>query len=347
MVLDFVDAEQFGLLSEQRLPVSLQPLHVAAAEGQGFTLRPGLAFHRGLTVTGGWEWLPVRPDGRACFDQMVHTPRLFLGRSDKVRAEGDRHVLQVSRVREVDEDVVLVGGSINYYHWLVDHLPRLLLAREHGVARDRRILLDAGAAGFELGALQALGLGEDQVVPVPAGEAVRVRGAWVPNLLAGTTVCHPAVRSLLLAAFVAAGAPAPRRRIYLSRADAGTRRLENEDALTELLQAHGFERMLASDLGFRQQVDLFASAEAVVAVHGAGMANTLFCPQGMHVFEIFTPEHPVTSMKMIARIGGLRHALVPATVLSRGADGNPLLGDWRVDLDAMRTSLAQALPARA
>jgi capsular polysaccharide biosynthesis protein len=42
---------------------------------------------------------------------------------------------------------------------------------------------------------------------------------------------------------------------------------------------------------FSEQVKLFAETEIVVAPHGAGLTNIMFCPEKTVVVELFGPPH--------------------------------------------------------
>jgi capsular polysaccharide biosynthesis protein len=78
----------------------------------------------------------------------------------------------------------------------------------------------------------------------------------------------------------------PSRRLLVSRRDAATRRVTNEDALLSALAPLGFELIVPGALTFDEQVEAFALAEIVVGPHGAGLANTLFMPRGSAVLEL-------------------------------------------------------------
>lgn len=70
-----------------------------------------------------------------------------------------------------------------------------------------------------------------------------------------------------------------RKRIYISRSNAKTRRILNEQELLPLLANYNFELIRAEELSYQQQVQLFYNAEAVIAPHGAGLTNLLFSEQ--------------------------------------------------------------------
>lgn len=338
--LRFVEADMWEAVSRKRYPCPYPPFSVYdAVLGKPFTIRPGISLHDNLVVLGG-DWIPYRPDGLAVIDQMTHTPSLYVTKARNLQVIDGHCYAAPARLRNLPEDVVLVGSSPNYYHWLIDHLPRLLLVRKLGLLDGRKVLVGSGLQSFQLDALRMLGVDADQLLYMEPDEAVQFRSVLVPNLLSATTVCHPLVRELLLEAFPAVHGNSQRSpRIYLSREDAATRRLTNEAQAVALLEHAGFEKYVLTDKPFQEQIDLFRHAEAVVAVHGAGMANTIFCTAGCRVVEIFSPLHKVSSMQLIAHVAGLRHSFVPAEVTVPSADGNPLLGQWQVDLPALASEL--------
>jgi len=99
--------------------------------------------------------------------------------------------------------------------------------------------------------------------------------------------------------------PARRTRIYVSRGDAIIRKVRNEATLKRLLARYGFESYEMGRLPFARQVELFASAEAVVAPHGAGLASLMFCAPGTQVLEIFSADYIIDWYAILSRTMGL------------------------------------------
>jgi len=81
----------------------------------------------------------------------------------------------------------------------------------------------------------------------------------------------------------------PRRRLFISRADASGRRILNEDAIMNRLTALGFERLVLAEMPVPKIVSAFANAEIILSPHGSGLTNILFSPPGAQVIEI---DHP-------------------------------------------------------
>ncbi|PWU24589.1 MAG: hypothetical protein C5B48_05615 [Candidatus Rokuibacteriota bacterium] len=79
-----------------------------------------------------------------------------------------------------------------------------------------------------------------------------------------------------------------RRRIYISRALRPTRRaLLNESECLEVLERYGFDEYRTETLSLDEEAELFAGAEMVVALSGAGLANLLLSHAGCVVVELF------------------------------------------------------------
>ncbi len=79
----------------------------------------------------------------------------------------------------------------------------------------------------------------------------------------------------------------PRRRLMIRRGGPDPRMGEAEAAMAEALARDlGFETLTLEDLTFDQQVAAFAGAEAVIAPHGAGLANLVFADPSCQIVEL-------------------------------------------------------------
>ncbi|MBI5279937.1 MAG: glycosyltransferase family 61 protein [Burkholderiales bacterium] len=336
--LRLTSLDAFEAAAEERIPCREKPFQVGVKDGGRLVIQPGLSVHLGLTVLGD-DLIPVRRDGLATLQQMTYTPSHFLGKARNIVQQDGRWVARAATRRRLDDSAVLVGSHLNYYHWLVGHFPRLLMARRYGLLEGCKILVNQDLPAFAEESLRWLGIDLGLLERLQPGEALQVEEAMVPAMLLADTVAHPLVAQLVREALPAAGA-AHGRRIYLSRQDAANRRLRNEEALIAQLERHGFERHLPSAMTLREQVELCASAEAIVAVHGAALTNMLFAPAGTRIIEIFTPSLPAGFFLLLAHACGLPHQWVPAQVVDPRPDASPLYHlQWEVDLDVMAQAL--------
>jgi len=132
----------------------------------------------------------------------------------------------------------------------------------------------------------------------------------------------------------------PRRRVFISRTGATRRRLLNEETLWKYLEKAGFERVRMEGLNFIEQVKLMRETAVLLAPHGAGLTNMLFCPEGTHVVEFADLSFPNPNFYAVASAMGLKYWLVSAE--GKG-EGHPLERDMSVDPRSLQEILKQIL----
>jgi len=105
------------------------------------------------------------------------------------------------------------------------------------------------------------------------------------------------------------GAPLfpPHKKIYLSRRDAKLRQLTNESEIEAYLRAQGYDTVTPGSMTLKEQFHIFGQARSVVAVHGAGLTNILFAPEGARVTEAASKDFGGCAFMWISAVKGLRH----------------------------------------
>jgi len=76
------------------------------------------------------------------------------------------------------------------------------------------------------------------------------------------------------------------RKLWVSRRKADHRRIANEEKLYPILKKYGFEIVLAEDLSFYRQIEVFTGASVIAGMHGAGLTNMVFMPPDSAVIEV-------------------------------------------------------------
>jgi capsular polysaccharide biosynthesis protein len=183
----------------------------------------------------------------------------------------------------------------NYYHWLLDVLPRIELIRLAGVAVDRYVVSITHA--FQRDTLRMLGIRDEQIICPHKRSHIQAERLVVPSLpgIVGNTPTW--VGEFLRSAIcpvVEGHLPhtGPRRRLYVSRRNAKLRRIVNEAEIRWVFAAHGVETIESEKLSAADQIALFMQAELVIAPHGAGLTNMVFCENPCAVVELHG-EHNV------------------------------------------------------
>jgi hypothetical protein len=82
------------------------------------------------------------------------------------------------------------------------------------------------------------------------------------------------------------------RRIFITRRQAGNRRLVNEAEIYRLCAARGFDLVDTETMSIREQAAVFAAADAVIGAKGAALTNVMFCRPGAKVLVLSPSDFP-------------------------------------------------------
>jgi capsular polysaccharide biosynthesis protein len=283
--------------------------HVAEAGGRYESLRPAERITRRAPLS-----IDPEPSVFAALRTFEH-PEVFRATLSSVRVAGD-HPLVLTRdgraLRQSTFDLDQLNANpvmtaplprarrasgphmllVNpwaqaYFHWILDTLPRaaLLPLDEHPEAP---IIVPGELTRVHRESLELVGLEPDRLLPMTHPHLL-VDELWFPSL---SRTGNPPRWALewLRSKLVPDPPAASSRRLYVSRADAGSRRVVNEADVASLLAERGFEAIVPAQLPLRDQMALFAEAEAIVGPHGAGLLNTL-AAESATVIELFEPRY--------------------------------------------------------
>lgn len=218
----------------------------------------------------------------------------------------------------------------NHSHWLTAHLPKLCLLKERGELGD--LVLPARRTQAMDASLRRLGIDPKDH---PIYDAARPLEVGVLTLLS-TDRFRPELLRPVRDALAPARLRQPSRRIFISRGQAARRRLLNEDELWPIAERQGFEKVLMETLSFEEQIQLMGETAVLLAPHGAGLTNMMFCQPGAQVIEIADLGFPNPNFYAVASAMGLNYWLVPAEGVG---EMHPLEKDLRVDTAAVREVL--------
>lgn len=180
--------------------------------------------------------------------------------------------------------VVATTLGEGYGHWLLEELPRLLVLPPDAAGT----IIVHGNSAFSREALRLHGF-SGRLIVAKRESHFACEQLVIPGLPGGAGAPAPQVARLLEEFTAPLHTPASvfGERLYVSRSKARRRRVVNEDALWSQLEARGFARVHLEDLSWAEQINAFRHARVIVAPHGAGMANLVFCRPGTRVVEFF------------------------------------------------------------
>lgn len=207
--------------------------------------------------------------------------------------------LKLPKFQEINDSIVILSDTSdsNYFHWLLDALPRLHLLEVVGIslADIPYIGIVSRNNSFRQETLAMLRINPNKIIELKKYPHIKAKKLIVPSF-PGQTGNPPAwscrfLRSQLLPYAAPKCSTQNLRRIYISRNDARYRRVTNEPEIVEILQGLGFELVKLQFLSVTEQISLFLNAEVVISPHGAGLANVVFCRPGTKVIELFAPSY--------------------------------------------------------
>lgn len=295
-------SETLASASPEWLRPQIDRLSALARETVGVALDAKIEVVQGFYVKDNYE-SHLLADRRFLLrevaDTVVHGTRVpLVAVTPGATAGAFRLPRPLYRTVTIDHPVLFLPSTPNYWHFLVEVLPRLMVRERTAETRSLPVLLfDLRPYHREM--LQLAGLPAEQVIdvreltgPDSAQVLYRLSRAAVPSAIP-YPVAYRWLRDRLLPRRRNDGPPT--RRLYLSRrGSAPKHRIANDAEIAALLEARGFETVQPERLGVLETIELMAEAEVVVAPVGAATANQVFLPPGGHWVHLCNPDffHP-------------------------------------------------------
>ena len=179
----------------------------------------------------------------------------------------------------------LLGGENNYWHLLIDYLPRLVCLNEIDLNNTQVIINSDISDKFQLFILKILKLMNLKKVKfikidrinklykfeklfIPSRPSVNFAYEFYDKIIGQNTDKKPV------------------KNIYVRRGNVVNRKVINEIEVEELLLSYNYEIVDCANLSVDDQIEKFSFAKNIIIVHGASLANLLFVPNNINVVEI-------------------------------------------------------------
>lgn len=183
----------------------------------------------------------------------------------------------------------------NYYHWLIDSLPRIFWLWDPAVREAVNGTVTLYVHRFARGPLRELveAIVPDYVTIKECGPNSCIEASaylHLPTLARDYCGWLPREYLQLFLSVVSSlwnlRDEGSSRCVYIMRRFATKRRVINEDELCRHLSAAGFECVAAEQMSLREQAQFFRNAKVVIAPHGAGLTNIIYA-KDCTVIELF------------------------------------------------------------
>jgi hypothetical protein len=199
------------------------------------------------------------------------------------------------------------SGPNGFAHWICDGLTRLAEVENlHDYTlivpayfKDQALYADSlslfGATRFYYLEPQSLTFFREVYFPSPIAETGNFRKENIVKLKERVNTSLGIVAK-------------PEKNIYISRGKANRRFVQNEAAISELLQRYDFEVVYMEDHAFIEQIRLIASAKTVVSIHGAALTLAMFMAEGGNMVEFRKKDDQSNNMYyLLANAVGLHY----------------------------------------
>jgi capsular polysaccharide biosynthesis protein len=291
----------------------------------------------------------ITPDDKLLFDVSLQFGVTF--HPDRVRDHYVLNCLKLPKCEIVNVTIAVIAsaGAEGYFHLLTDVIPRVAILRQaapHLFEKIDKFLVSPGIPAIA-GMLKRVGIPEEKILFASPSLHLQASQLVVPSLpgIAGLLPnwsCH-----YLREHFLPHADPNSHNipRLYISRSRAAYRRVVNELEVIDCLSQFGFQVVFLEELELSHQIALFAHAEIIVAPHGAGLTNLIWCNPTAKVIEIFSPSYVNVCFWTIANHVGLKYCylLGESDQPNDGEDPHLIGEDIFVNLEQLNLALTQLI----
>jgi capsular polysaccharide biosynthesis protein len=179
---------------------------------------------------------------------------------------------------------VIDEWAINYYHWFVEALPKILSTRLNKT--DFVVMLPSTYRDLPFHEESLKIMGFRYAYFEVLNQRLKCEELYLPlNVSIGGTANPLYINKVRDQLRLQETLVETKRRVYISRRST-KRRVFNEEEVITFLKPHGFEVVEFEKMTFMEQVAMCASSDIIVGLHGAGLTNMLFMNAGKIVVEL-------------------------------------------------------------
>ncbi|MFM9967788.1 MAG: tetratricopeptide repeat protein [Burkholderiales bacterium] len=231
-----------------------------------------------------------------------------------------------------------LGTAPSYCDWLIECLTRLWAYYQRPAWEVLPLVVPTSLTRWQTELLELLGYNRAKQVVIAENTVADFSDLSVATISANFGWVAPfAIEHLrrCLGKSLPLSSPSisspPPRRLFLSRQGMSARRLVNFEELVPELEKAGFTLVAAENLPTREVLQMIRSAEIIVGVEGAAMANVFFAPIQAHLALITANSGRANRYSIASRAIGQDFTYLQGEA---AFETNPNLADCDIRLDA-------------
>lgn len=205
---------------------------------------------------------------------------------------------------DYDSGILLSGRcSRNYYHWLIEYLPKFFEIDSQDDLKDIPLVIDPGMPEQHYQALELLTGGNRKYIFHDAKRISFFKSLVVPSIstytpdnfdmpywqMAAVSEKHLIyIRNKILSRLEKEFDTSKKypEKVYLSRPSKGSRQMSNSKEVECFFLEKGFTIISPEKLSFKEQIAYIKNAKIIVGVSGASLSNLLFCQEKAEIIAL-------------------------------------------------------------
>ena len=239
------------------------------------------------------------------------------------------------------------SGNSNYFHWMFDILPRLIILEKYYNLNDINFFYCPQIKPWQLSTLSVFNIGADKLINsnlhrhIQADKILAVSHPWYSKgLILNEAKNLP--RWIINEINLKFGKYGKKfkcnDKIFIDRRESKYNHCQiiNDEEIKTYLRRKGFTVYRVGELNFFEQIYLFQNAKIVIGAHGAAFTNLIFCKEDTKVLDIIPENHPNTVDETIAKVKNLNFRFIRTKELTEKEKDN---GDIFLTIDEMANNL--------
>jgi capsular polysaccharide biosynthesis protein len=260
------------------------------------------------------------------------------------------------KVITIEDQCVVINHSWyqNYYHWMIEIVPRLYLIKDE--LSNKKLILNSNLSKFQIDTLEKFNFKE--IVFINDDELARCKSITFtsfPNFYSNRFIqiekkkiklielnLNNSIMNQMKDWFIANNSlivnslEIKNKKIYISRKKAAYRKILNEEILEKLLFKNEFVKVYLEELSFDQQVQLLNTTSIAVSIHGAGLTNILFMKQKTHIINLISENHHEFCYHTLASLCHVNYTHINCKGTNKK---NPAYNDIIIDIETIKLTL--------
>jgi len=202
--------------------------------------------------------------------------------------------IALNKVRKISGNCIVAHHSYyqNYYHFLLEILPRLFVLKEQ--ATSLKLVINKNIPSFVKEYIELFNFKE--IVYINDDEIAKVDNIIFSTYLSRGLAYNESVIKEMSAWLcqklyddTITNAP---EKIFISRDNATYRKTVNENDVFCFLQQKGFVKFNLEEPSIKAQANFFKNAKYIIGSHGAGFSNMIYSKNCLLAMDIIHEQHP-------------------------------------------------------